>query len=109
MPCRQPTKVLAGLGFSDAQRQLERLAQQLGGLLECRYVRRIVVFHRLPFSEGGLTVDTRRLDGRESAVDGQRGAVDVRGVVADEECDRGRDLFGFARSLRWSAGDDALD
>jgi hypothetical protein len=38
-------------------------------------------------------IRTRRLDGRESAVDGQCGAVDVRGVVAHQERDRGCDLF----------------
>src|SRR3954467_7488454 len=46
-----------------------------------------------PFQRGWFTNDARRLDGRESAVDGQCGAVHVRGVVADEERDGGRDLF----------------
>src|SRR5436190_1276998 len=49
------------------------------------------------------------LDGRESAVDRQCRAVDIRGVVAYQERDRGRDLFWCAGSLRRGAGDNALN
>src|SRR3954453_15851522 len=51
----------------------------------------------------------RQLDGRESAVDRQCRAVDIRGVVAYQERDRGRDLFWCAGSLRRGAGDNALN
>src|SRR4051794_1127600 len=64
MPRRQPTEVIARLRFSDAEGQLERLAQQLGGLLERHCVRRIVVLHRLPFSECG----SRSTRGGQTAV-----------------------------------------
>jgi hypothetical protein len=54
MLCRQTTEVLARSRFPASQRQLKRLAQQLGGLFEGRFVRSILVFHQLPICGAAL-------------------------------------------------------
>src|SRR4051794_10304665 len=102
MPCRQPTEVLAGLGFSDPQGQIERLAQQLGGLLERRHVRGLVVRHRLGLRDHighvmqdavprdlPLVADAAQIGVVVAGLDGSDGALDTEGPLGPAACRAG--------------------
>src|SRR5215216_438572 len=47
----------------------------------------------------GTSRPAARLLGQQAAVDDQRGAADVGGLVGDDESDRGRDVRGLAHPL----------